>query len=85
MCPLAYGFDCTTVVLGVPCAGSGLLATVVLFVFIPVQVLSWVLVLVVNYFPAPLCMMFCFVCRLMVLPVLLFSCSSCLGCALDSG
>ena len=38
-----------------------------------------------TIFPAPLCMMFCFVCRLIVLPVLSFSCFLCLGCALDSG
>ena len=35
------GADILNPALGIPCAGSGLLATVVLFVFIPVWVLSW--------------------------------------------
>ena len=55
MCPLASGFDRTTVVLCILCAGSSLSATVVLFVFIAVWVLSWVLV---NCFLPPVCMTF---------------------------
>ena len=50
MCPHACGFDCTTVVLGILCVGSWFTSNGGPFVFIPVQVLSWALVQVVNYF-----------------------------------